>query len=201
MCLNCCALLLLLLLPHTLIPNHSVVFCCCSAATPFPPCQQVFQLLDMHTQVSLSLPHLSRMLTPPQPPPTSRRSSAAGSATGSMSNISSSGPAAAAAAAGGGGGVSGGTALVDGLWELQQLVASAARGLLGEYEELIARDGNKMLPMDGTIHPLTAQVLSYVKVGWVAQDSYPQCLVMWVFCVSCYYCLWPHQSCSTAPAF
>jgi len=51
-------------------------------------------------------------------------------------------------------------------------VASAARGLLGEYEELIARDGNKVLPMDGTIRsPLTAQVLSYVKVGAVPQQG------------------------------
>jgi hypothetical protein len=37
--------------------------------------------------------------------------------------------------------------------------------MFNEYEDLVARDGNKMLPMDGTIHPLTAQVvLSYVKV-------------------------------------
>jgi hypothetical protein len=57
-----------------------------------------------------------------------------------------------------------GTALVDGLWDLQQLVGSAALELFNEYEDLVARDGNKILPMDGTIHPLTAQVLSYVKV-------------------------------------
>jgi hypothetical protein len=58
----------------------------------------------------------------------------------------------------------GGTALVDGLWELQQMVCSAALGLFSEYEASIGSDGNKMLPLDGTIHPLTAQVLSYLKV-------------------------------------
>lgn len=58
-----------------------------------------------------------------------------------------------------------GAALIDSLWELQQLVASAALGLFGEYEDLVARDGaSKVLPADGTIHPLTAQVLSYIKV-------------------------------------
>ena len=95
------------------------------------------------------------MLTPPQPPQGSRRSSVADSTGGSTTG--------SVAGAAGAAGV--GTALVDGLWELQQLVASAALGLFGDYEDVIARDGNKMLPMDGTIHPLTAQVLSYVKVG------------------------------------
>lgn len=115
---------------------------------------QLFSLLDMHTQISLSLPSLSKMLTPPQPAPTSRRSSYAGSATGSISSTT-------AAAAGG----AAGTALVDGLWDLQQLVGGAALGLFNEYEDVVSRDSNKMLPMDGTIHPLTAQVLSYIKVG------------------------------------
>jgi hypothetical protein len=36
--------------------------------------------------------------------------------------------------------------------------------LFNEYEGVVAREGSKMLPMDGTIHPLTAQVLSYIKV-------------------------------------
>lgn len=115
----------------------------------------------MHTQISLSLPLLSKMLTPPQQP-NSRRTSGAGSTAGSYT-----GSGTAAGAAGGQGSPRGaaGVALVDGLWELQQLVAAAALELFGEYEELVSRDGNKMLPADGTIHPLTAQVLSYVKVG------------------------------------
>lgn len=116
---------------------------------------QLFALLDMHTQISLALPLLSRMMTPPAPAPTSRRSSAAGSTTGSIGG-GSTGPLAV--------GWVGGTALVDGLWELQQMVCSAALGLFSEYEGSIAADANKMLPLDGTIHPLTAQVLSYLKV-------------------------------------
>lgn len=123
--------------------------CCCPVDLP---CCQLFSLLDMHVQISLALPLLSKMLTPPQPGPTSRRSSGGGSTTG---------PAAAGGAAVG---VAAGTALVDGLWELQQLVAGSALGLFNEYEGVVSRDGNKMLPADGTIHPLTAQVLSYVKV-------------------------------------
>jgi hypothetical protein len=61
----------------------------------------------MHSQISLSLPIISRLLTPPQP--RSRRSSGGNSG----SNTGSSTPAAAGGA---------GTALVDGLWELQQLL-------------------------------------------------------------------------------
>lgn len=41
---------------------------------------------------------------------------------------------------------------------------SRALGLSNEYEDVTLRDGNKMLPMDGTSHPLTAQFLSYIKV-------------------------------------
>jgi hypothetical protein len=54
------------------------------------------------------------------------------------------------------------------LGQLQALLratAAAAAGLFAEYAESVARDGNKVLPMDGTVHPLTAQVLSYLKVG------------------------------------
>lgn len=111
---------------------------------------KLFSLLDMHVQISLALPLISKMLTPPQPAPNSRRSSGTGSATGSAPQSL-------------GGAGAAGTALVDGLWELQQLVAGSALVLFNEYEGLVSRDGNKMLPGDGTIHPLTAQVLSYVK--------------------------------------
>jgi hypothetical protein len=55
------------------------------------------------------------------------------------------------------------------LGQLQALLratASAAAVLFAEYAESVARDGNKVLPMDGTVHPLTAQVLSYLKVRW-----------------------------------
>lgn len=55
-----------------------------------------------------------------------------------------------------------------GLDGLLQLISAAAASLFGEYEESIARDGNKVLPMDGTIHPITAQVLSYLKVRSLA---------------------------------
>ncbi len=48
--------------------------------------------------------------------------------------------------------------------QLQLLVAKAAASIFGEYEEVVAKDASKILPPDGTIHPLTAQVLSYVKV-------------------------------------
>jgi hypothetical protein len=53
------------------------------------------------------------------------------------------------------------------LSELQQLrgvVAISAASLFSEYEDNVAKDGSKVLPMDGTIHPLTAQVVSYIKV-------------------------------------
>jgi hypothetical protein len=53
------------------------------------------------------------------------------------------------------------------LGQLQALLratASAAAVLFAEYADSVARDGNKVLPMDGTVHPLTAQVLSYLKV-------------------------------------
>lgn len=43
--------------------------------------------------------------------------------------------------------------------------------LFREYEDSVARDGNKMLPQDGTIHPLTAQVLSYLKVSQLFSHS------------------------------
>ena len=59
------------------------------------------------------------------------------------------------------------------LSELQQLravVATSAASLFSEYEDSVARDGSKVLPMDGTIHPLTAQVVSYVKVRWEAVE-------------------------------
>ncbi|KIZ02022.1 Exocyst complex component 7 [Monoraphidium neglectum] len=46
---------------------------------------------------------------------------------------------------------------------LVALVARAAAVLFGEYEDVVARDASKILPPDGTIHPLTAQVLSYLK--------------------------------------
>ncbi|WIA09825.1 hypothetical protein OEZ85_009200 [Tetradesmus obliquus] len=52
------------------------------------------------------------------------------------------------------------------LGQLQALLAAAAAaaaGLFAEYAESVARDGAKVLPMDGTVHPLTAQVLSYLK--------------------------------------
>jgi hypothetical protein len=55
---------------------------------------------------------------------------------------------------------------------LVALVARAAAVLFGEYEDVVARDASKILPPDGTIHPLTAQVLSYLKVGgepWAQQ--------------------------------
>eukprot|EP00879_Flechtneria_rotunda_P025217 GHRR01026787.1.p1 GENE.GHRR01026787.1~~GHRR01026787.1.p1 ORF type:complete len:607 (+),score=217.54 GHRR01026787.1:931-2751(+) len=49
------------------------------------------------------------------------------------------------------------------LARLQLVVASAAASLFTEYAESVARDSSKVLPLDGTIHPLTAQVLSYLK--------------------------------------
>jgi hypothetical protein len=41
----------------------------------------------------------------------------------------------------------------------------SALDLFNDYEGVVVREGSKMLPMDGTIHPLTAQVLSYIKVS------------------------------------
>ncbi|KAI8467925.1 MAG: Cullin repeat-like-containing domain protein [Monoraphidium minutum] len=46
---------------------------------------------------------------------------------------------------------------------LASLAAHAAAALFGEYEGVVAADASKVLPPDGTIHPLTAQVLSYLK--------------------------------------
>jgi hypothetical protein len=59
---------------------------------------------------------------------------------------------------------SGMTALLGQLQALLRATASAAAVLFAEYAESVSRDGNKVLPMDGTVHPLTAQVLSYLKV-------------------------------------
>eukprot|EP00879_Flechtneria_rotunda_P024563 GHRR01026045.1.p1 GENE.GHRR01026045.1~~GHRR01026045.1.p1 ORF type:complete len:134 (-),score=41.11 GHRR01026045.1:538-939(-) len=56
------------------------------------------------------------------------------------------------------------------LARLQLVVASAAASLFTEYAESVARDSSKVLPLDGTIHPLTAQVLSYLKVCQARQD-------------------------------
>eukprot|EP00878_Enallax_costatus_P013220 GHUV01013820.1.p1 GENE.GHUV01013820.1~~GHUV01013820.1.p1 ORF type:complete len:538 (+),score=189.34 GHUV01013820.1:921-2534(+) len=53
--------------------------------------------------------------------------------------------------------------LLGDLSALLRLISNAAASLFGAYEEGVARDSNKVLPMDGTIHPLTAQVLSYMK--------------------------------------
>jgi len=57
------------------------------------------------------------------------------------------------------------SALIQEYMQLQHLVARAAASLFGEYEDVVARDVSKILPPDGTIHPLTAQVVSYVKVS------------------------------------
>eukprot|EP00775_Hariotina_reticulata_P010615 gene10615-10773_t len=46
---------------------------------------------------------------------------------------------------------------------LLQECSATSLMLFREYEDSVSRDGNKMLPQDGTIHPLTAQVLSYLK--------------------------------------
>jgi hypothetical protein len=59
---------------------------------------------------------------------------------------------------------SGIAALLGQLQALLRATASAAAVLFAEYAESVSRDGNKVLPMDGTVHPLTAQVLSYLKV-------------------------------------
>lgn len=61
------------------------------------------------------------------------------------------------------------------LGQLQALLAAAAAaaaGLFAEYAESVARDGAKVLPMDGTVHPLTAQVLSYLKVRVAGCEGY-----------------------------
>jgi hypothetical protein len=48
--------------------------------------------------------------------------------------------------------------------ELAPLAAAAAAGLVTAYVEAVRRDASHILPPDGTVHPLTAQVVSYVKV-------------------------------------
>eukprot|EP00882_Tetradesmus_deserticola_P013295 GHRQ01014102.1.p1 GENE.GHRQ01014102.1~~GHRQ01014102.1.p1 ORF type:complete len:335 (+),score=196.26 GHRQ01014102.1:1145-2149(+) len=53
--------------------------------------------------------------------------------------------------------------LLGALQALLRATASAAAVLFAEYAEGVCRDGAKVLPMDGTVHPLTAQVLSYLK--------------------------------------
>ncbi|GBG00340.1 hypothetical protein Rsub_13072 [Raphidocelis subcapitata] len=52
------------------------------------------------------------------------------------------------------------------LQQLASLLATAQRAaaaLFGEYEDAVGRDASRILPPDGTVHPRTAQVLSYVK--------------------------------------
>jgi hypothetical protein len=61
-------------------------------------------------------------------------------------------------------GSSGMAPLLGQLQALLRATASAAAVLFAEYAESVSRDSNKVLPMDGTVHPLTAQVLSYLKV-------------------------------------
>ncbi|KAF8054700.1 EXO70A1 [Scenedesmus sp. PABB004] len=53
---------------------------------------------------------------------------------------------------------------LDGLARLGHAAAAAAGSLFSEYEEGVARDANKVLPLDGTVHPLAAQVVSYLKL-------------------------------------
>jgi len=54
---------------------------------------------------------------------------------------------------------------------LRVCCCSNTSALFQEYEDSVAHDSNKMLPQDGTIHPLTAQVLSYIKVSSVFMSS------------------------------
>jgi hypothetical protein len=63
----------------------------------------------------------------------------------------------------------GARSLLADLAQLLSTVATSAASLFSDYEDSVAQDASKVLPMDGTIHPLTAQVVSYMKVsglGW-----------------------------------
>lgn len=53
---------------------------------------------------------------------------------------------------------------VEELRAVHQRVAAAAGMALADYAAAISRDSGKVLPLDGTVHPLTAQVLSFAKV-------------------------------------
>lgn len=57
------------------------------------------------------------------------------------------------------------------LRSLLALAAAAAGSLFGEYAESVARDNNKVLPLDGTVHPLTAQTLSYLRVRRIGRQQ------------------------------
>jgi hypothetical protein len=58
----------------------------------------------------------------------------------------------------------GARSLLADLAQLLSTVATSAASLFSDYEDSVAQDASKVLPMDGTIHPLTAQVVSYMKV-------------------------------------
>ena len=112
-------------------------------------CAQLFALLDMHGQVQQVVPALdvalaSRVLRE------ARATDDAGARVSADEELQVRSPLV--------------QTTVREYQSLLVLVARAAAALFGEYEDVVARDASKILPPDGTIHPLTAQVLSYVKV-------------------------------------
>ena len=113
---------------------------------------QVFALLDMHSQVAGVLPALEVALSAPLLPLAAGGGAASRGPSVDDDTLAASGLSAAAAG------------ILREFSTLAHMAADAAAALFREYADVVAMDDSKILPPDGTIHPLTAQVVGYIKV-------------------------------------
>ena len=139
---------------------------------------RAFALLEVHAALGGAVPGLRAALSGAAP---WRRAAAAAvgdeaaevSAAARLS-LDDGDDAAAAAAADGGGDDDTAyeplrAALLGELAALRGCVARAAAALVAAYADAVAKDASRVLPPDGTIHPLTAQAVGFVKVRQAAR--------------------------------